>query len=157
MKKTLIVTLALLTLLSAPLMAQTNQAQTTLSAAIDATQTQITVASATGITTSTTLLVDQEFMDVTAISGTRVTVFRGRGGSIQQAHESAAKVQTLAAGSVYTVARVGPCTVGSGAASYHPIAINVNSSTVWLQGCRGGQWVATWVLPLTVDSVMNVP
>lgn len=157
MKKILIVALALLTLSSASLLAQTNQSQTTLSAAITATQTQFSVASATGISLNSSLLIDNELMAVSAISSTRITVFRGLGGSVQQAHASAAKVQVLAPGTVYTVARVGPCTLGSAEAAYQPIAVFVDSSTVYLQACRSGAWMATSVLPLTVNSVLAVP
>ncbi|MBS1117393.1 MAG: hypothetical protein H6Q87_1777 [candidate division NC10 bacterium] len=72
---------------------------TTLSAAVTATASQITVASETGITVysvsaktpATHLFVDRELMEVTAISGTTLTVKRGVSG-IVSAHESGAKV-----------------------------------------------------------------
>jgi hypothetical protein len=75
--------------------------QTTLSGAIGASDTQFGVASATGIlapnfTTGvgiTYLLVDQEFMLVTALSGTTVQVIRGQQGTPAAAHVTGANVQ----------------------------------------------------------------
>jgi len=74
---------------------------TTLSGAITSTQTSFGVASATGITAPnnqtgagiTHLLVDQEFMLVTGIAGTVVSVVRGYNGTAGQAHVSGAQVQ----------------------------------------------------------------
>ncbi len=72
---------------------------TTLSAAVTATANQITVASATGITTysvsaktvNSKLFIEQELMEVTEISGTTLTVKRAING-IVAAHASGAVV-----------------------------------------------------------------
>lgn len=69
---------------------------TTLSATITAYQTQIQVASATGITAPTTttgagvtyLYLDRELMYVTAVSGTLISVVRGVNGTVASAHNS---------------------------------------------------------------------
>ncbi len=73
---------------------------TTLSAAIGASDTQIGVASATGITApvsatgsgTTYLQVDNELMFVTAVAGTFISVVRGQLGTQAVSHVSAAPV-----------------------------------------------------------------
>lgn len=74
--------------------AQATLRSTTLSAAVNATQTTITVASATGITTGMSVWVKggMELMEVTAISSTTLTVRRGQNGTQSHAHASAAVV-----------------------------------------------------------------
>lgn len=74
--------------------AQPSVTQTTLAAAItsDSART-ITVASATGITANTTVLkVDAEFMGVTSVSGTTITVRRGWYGSRATTHGNGSNV-----------------------------------------------------------------
>jgi hypothetical protein len=91
----LILALALLSCLPAPLSAQATMTSTTLSAAITNTQQIFTVASATGISTTapgTRLYTDKEEMLVTAISGTSVTVQRGVDGTGTSAHASGSTV-----------------------------------------------------------------
>lgn len=76
--------------------------QTTLSAALAASDIQFAVASATNITAPnyttgtgiTYLFIDQEFMLVTAISGTTVQVTRGMFGTAAVAHTSGSNVQS---------------------------------------------------------------
>lgn len=73
---------------------------TTLSAAVAATDTSFAVASATGVTAPnfttgsgiTYAICDQEWMLVTGLSGTTVTVVRGVNGSVQIAHSSGARI-----------------------------------------------------------------
>lgn len=82
-------------------------AATTLSAAIGTTDTTITVASATNITAPnyqvgnplagissgvTYLLIEQELMKVTGVSGTAISVVRGELGSVASAHGASAPV-----------------------------------------------------------------
>lgn len=77
-------------------------ANTTLSAAMTATQTTLTVASTTNITNPnfqtaagiTYLLIDQEYMQVTAVNTTTltVTVARGQWGTAEAAHVNGALV-----------------------------------------------------------------
>lgn len=73
---------------------------TTLSGAVSATDTNLAVASATGITAPVTttgsgftyLLVDQEMLFVESVSGTQVKVLRGQLGTQQVAHLTASTV-----------------------------------------------------------------
>src|SRR6185503_19549367 len=74
---------------------------TTLSAAMTSTQTTVSLTSATGVTAPnfqtgsgiTYLLVDQELMLVTGISGTVASVVRGVNGTPAQSHVSGGQVQ----------------------------------------------------------------
>lgn len=87
--------LALLVLVSSPLFAQgTALNQTTLSAAMtDTSGTTAVVASATGATASTTVAyIDNELMTINTVSGTTLTVGRGRGGTKSVTHLSGATV-----------------------------------------------------------------
>lgn len=73
---------------------------TTLSAAIGAADTVISVASATGFTAPnfttgagiTWVLCEQEFMQVLGVSGTNITVLRGQNGSPASAHGASAPI-----------------------------------------------------------------
>lgn len=70
-------------------------AETTLAAAVAQNDTQITVASATSVAAGRLLQVDGEYMQVTkgyVTSSTTVPVVRGRDGSAQVAHVTAARV-----------------------------------------------------------------
>lgn len=69
-------------------------ATTTLSAAVAQGDKSITVASATSMAAGRLIIVDQEVMQVTQdyVSGTTVTVLRGRDGSVQTAHKSGANL-----------------------------------------------------------------
>lgn len=113
--------------------------QTTLSAAITSTQTQFTVASATGIVTPTTgvggsvlYVVDVgqtmgDIMQVTALSSTTVTVTRGRGR--QAAHGSGAMVLVAGAANwFYSVDPVGSCVTAS---IYATPYYNISNGTRW--------------------------
>lgn len=155
--KKLIQILSLLTLLAVPVSAQTNLAQTTLNGAVTATQLTVTLTSATGVTTTSGLLIDLEYVTVTAVSGTRISVVRGQAGTIAQAHATSAKVQVLATGAVFRNAFSGSCTLGTGDARYQPIAAIISPTLVFLQACRASRWVATYVLPITFDSVLAAP
>lgn len=90
-------TIALLALVAGLALGQTSLTTTTLSAAVAAGDTVISVASATGMTAysnqlNTVLYVGREAMDVVSISSTRITVRRSRAGSRMSAHPSAATV-----------------------------------------------------------------
>lgn len=75
---------------ASPAFAQTTVSSTTLSAAVTSSQSTFTVASATGIDVGDLMFVDREFVRVTAISGTTITVRRGQEGSAARAHGSGA-------------------------------------------------------------------
>jgi hypothetical protein len=70
---------------------------TVLTAAIDATQTTITVASSAGIIANDTLQIDSEQLQVTLVAGTTLTVVRGANSTTAAAHASGATVYDLSA------------------------------------------------------------
>jgi hypothetical protein len=71
-------------------------AQTTLSAAITTTTgTSVSITSATGITAGNYIQVDSEIMDITAISGTTLTVTRGQLGTTAATHNNGETVQEI--------------------------------------------------------------
>lgn len=73
--------------------------RTTLSAAVTATATKITVASATGVAANYLIRIDQEVMKVASsyTSGTQIPVLRGQDGTPVQAHVASAGVVVGAA------------------------------------------------------------
>ena len=76
MKTFLSLLVTVLLFAAVPVSAQTYLTDTTLSASITSTQTQFRVASATDIAAGGALYIDHELMDVTAVSGTLITVSR---------------------------------------------------------------------------------
>jgi hypothetical protein len=123
--------------LALPLCAQTLLVQTTLSAAITSGQTHITVASATGVVaTSTLLFVDKEALFVEAANGTLLTVQRGASGTRASAHVSGAGVLLGPPNAFVAVDPQGSCTVGSGVFQYKPV-LNVANGLQWLCSLNG--------------------
>lgn len=103
MIKKLVPILALVAVLMAVVPAAFGQSQptfTTLSAAVtDARATRLTVTSATGFVASNQatgldygMFVDNEFMRITGVSGTTITVQRGQGSTVATPHASGADV-----------------------------------------------------------------
>lgn len=68
---------------------------TTLSAAATAGATTLSVASAAGLPVGATVLVDSEQMNITAVSGTTLTVTRGANGTVVADHASGRGVSSL--------------------------------------------------------------
>lgn len=144
--KTLVIGLALL-LWPAFGFAQTTVTQTTLSAAITTTNgTLVTVASATGISASSNtqtywIVVDQEAMQVTAVSGTNLTVIRGIGGSRAHTHASSAIVYFGPSGStsgspfVAVDPPLGSCTSAN---ETYSLRINTQNGRIWQ--CTNSSW-----------------
>src|SRR5690349_15117635 len=116
MKRILIV--ALLLLSSVPAMAQTYLTNTTLSAAIDATQDSIVVASATNVQAGGALFIDHEVIEVLSVSGTRVSVMRKgaptahNSGAVVYVATRAQKPQVFIAHEAFVASRAGACTKG---------------------------------------------
>lgn len=79
---------------ASPVYAQATLNSTTLSAAVDASQTTITVASATNVAVNYILFVDREAMRVISLTGTQVRVVRGHGGTGARAHAASATLYT---------------------------------------------------------------
>lgn len=95
MKKLLLaVTFILSTLAAVSVQAQTYLTNTTLSSAVTATQTTVTVASATNVAAGGALFIDHEVMSVQSVSGTTVTVTRVQR---PQAHAASAVVYVVTA------------------------------------------------------------
>jgi hypothetical protein len=120
MKKTLSFALALASILACfalvmPAAAQTTLTQTTLSSAVSTTaQNLIAVASASGITaTSSFIFVDKELMAVNAVNGTQLSVTRGYNGTLAQTHNSGATVYAGNAPLFYNVDPQGACVAGN--------------------------------------------
>jgi hypothetical protein len=69
-----------------PALGQTSLTTTTLSAAVNASSNQVTIASATGVSAGSILFMDREAMRVTSITGTVANVSRGYSGTMARAH-----------------------------------------------------------------------
>lgn len=138
--------------------ASTAPTSTTLASAVtDARANRISVSSATGFVASTGNLdygvfVEHEFMRITAVSGTIISVQRGQANTVATSHKSGARVWVgqygnspssgTATGGPFVLNRLeGSCT--STAYTYLPI-IQVNANAIGGQGmynCNNGQWV----------------
>lgn len=96
--KKLIIALTLLTLAAVPVSAQTYLTTTTLSAAVTTPTATTQAGNVINLTSATTaavggaVYIDHELMTITAISGTRLTVVRGAGGTVATTHNNGATV-----------------------------------------------------------------
>lgn len=133
---------------SVPVAAQTYLTSTTLSNAIDATQTSFAIASATGVAAGGALYFDREYVTVRSVSGTTVTVNRGQAGTVANSHTASRTVIVIPAAAIPTVitdrapaqnAGVGGCSIT--AYRFLPI-IQVTTGDVWL--CRWVSNVRVW-------------
>lgn len=153
--KTFILALTLLAVSALPASAQTYLRSTTNSAAITATATQFSVASATGITVNQTVLfIDTEAMLVTGLSGTLVTVTRGYQGTLPVSHATSKTVVIVIPGAATSQEFNGSCTLGVGPAAIQP-RINFVSGNVWM--CRSSVWNATNPRVVTYNSLTLTP
>ena len=141
---------------------QVNPTSTTLSAAIaDERVTRINVASATGFVASTGTLdygifVDREFMRITGVSGTVITVSRGQSNTSATPHASGARVFVGRYGSSATTGSAGGPFIqgpmrGSCTASGMPFLplIQVNANALdgqAMYNCNRGFWVKQTLL-----------
>lgn len=150
----LVVTLGLLAVAPVTVTAQTYLRTTTLSTSITSTQTTFAVASATGVAAGGALFVDAEFMPISAVSGTSVTVVRAQRPIAHAA--SAVVIVASAAAKAYTMLthsaayRIGQCSTSTSVVaatalagfSYLPI-IDIDTGDMYM--CRhngvGGSWV----------------
>jgi hypothetical protein len=130
---------------------------TTTSAAVNAGTNTVTVASATGITAigplnnyTSMIYIDQELMGVRGVSGTTITVDRGRGGP-QSAHVSGSTVYVGAPGTFTSNNYVGACTAAD---TYNP---TINTSNGNMFTClSSGKWLQTGVGGLAGGAGINV-
>lgn len=144
----------------ASLHAQTRATTTTLTAAVDSTQRTIAVTSNTGFTVGNLVFVDTEAMEITAISGTTISVTRGAEGTAARNHANAEDV--LTGSDVYfrtsdPLTRDGACTPGTGEAANAPW-VNLLTGTIWK--CLGptgtaATWNGTNEAPLTYNSFQS--
>ena len=132
--------LALVAIFYHPISAQTLIDNTTLSAAVDATQRTITVASATGAATDRIVYVDSEAMRIqNYTSGTPLTAVRGTDGTRSATHANAAVTFIGSAERFKSVnPPVGSCTRTS--QQFMPW-VNVLNAEVW--GCDNVTWFRT--------------
>lgn len=168
--KRLFLTLSILILSAAPLMAQpTALSNTTLSTNINPTQTVFAVASATNIAAGGALYIDHEFMGVVSVSGTTITVTRVNAPTY---HSSGAVVYVATAAQKSIVMRptsgvsrlVGQCSTSSSstiatalatmvpATPYLPI---IDIDTGNLYGCRRNGASGSWVWNITNVQSLN--
>lgn len=136
-------------LLTVSASAQTSLNQTTVSTAIaDATTRVLVVASATGATANTTsAFVDGEFMPITAVSGTSLTVVRGGGSTRARSHAAGALVYIGPNVAFTTVDPGGSCV--STSIQYLPL-INISDGVAWnctTTGTGLQAWVGSQVAP----------
>lgn len=146
-------------LVAAPAQAQTILNTTTLSAAIDATQTTFVVGSTSNITVASTanatgLFLPQtgEYMSVLAVpqSGT-VQVRRGVAPTRPFAAPTSATVIIVTSPrALVNYDPYGACTRGSGLAAFSPL-LNLTSGTVWV--CRSSLWQGTHTTLETYNSL----
>lgn len=138
--------LLLLVLLASPGQAQTILNNTTFGAAVTATQTTVTVASASTLAVDQLIVVPgvaQEVMRITAISGTQISVIRGIRG-VARAHASGDTVLTGVPGRFYDRAPDsvnGTCTRAS--LTYLPW-VDLMSGIVWSCNGEGSNSTGTW-------------
>jgi hypothetical protein len=132
-------------LLAGGLYAQTSLTSTTFSAAVAATDTTVTVASATGISApsgnaslGSLLVAGQEVMKVTEVSGTTITVQRGYGTHIY-AHASGATVYEGQSGEFASYEPYGACTAGT-TWPYTPLIV-LGTGNIWT--CSDSIWQNT--------------
>lgn len=124
-------------LVALPASAQTALNETTLSAAVTATQNFVTVASATGIADGVGIYVDREYMTVAAswTSGTTIPVVRSGAAT---AHASGVPVFIAPALAFTNTDRSGSCTAAN--ERYLP-QINVSNGNIWDCSSTVEKWV----------------
>lgn len=135
-------------------LAQTIATTTTLSAAVTATATVISVTSATGFTAANYVWADAEQMLIRSVSGTTITVQRGMNGTAARAHANAERVVTGASDYFHTndPDYGEACTRGEAQAAFSPW-INVRTGVIWV--CPAGltAWRATSTANVIYDSI----
>lgn len=130
-------------LIAAPVAAQTATTTTTLSAAItDPGATSLLVASATNVEAGGALFIDREFLVVTGVNATTVSVMRGAGGTRASAHANASLVYVATKAQLAYVfksdqAFLGTCTRANQA--YLP-QVDVSNGIVWDCPTGATQW-----------------
>ena len=137
MKNRLLALVAALLLTAIPSFAQTTLNSTTLSVAVNASDSAVTVASISNISVGDLIFMDREAMRVTVVptTGTRLQVSRGASGTAARAHAASITVYTGAPARFYNTEVVGTCTAAN--ELYTP-RIVLPTGNVYT--CTGGQW-----------------
>ena len=139
-------TLAVLALLAVPVRAQTVLNNTTFGAAVAATDTTVTVASASTLVVGQLIVVPGlalEVMRITAISGTQISVIRGIRG-VARAHASGDTILTGLPGRFYERAPDtvnGTCTRSE--LQFQPW-VDLQSGITWSCNGEGTNTTGTW-------------
>lgn len=120
-----------------PAAAQTTVSSTTFSAAVVVDQQIVTVASATGIDVGDLLFADREVFEVTAVSGTNITVRRGTRGTGAREHASGVIVYLGLPSNFYSNEVVPGSTCTSTAELFLP-RIVIPSGNIYQ--CTGSVW-----------------
>ena len=136
-----------------PVQAQTTMTTTTLSANQAADANVMSVTSATGFTVGNFIWVDSEQQQITAITGTAISVRRAQNGTLARAHDNSDRVYTGAANHFQTSDPDygADCTRGAGTAAYMPW-INVRTGNFWVCRAESSTWNGTNAATLTFDS-----
>lgn len=142
--RSVVALLALLILTAVPAYAQTATTSTTLSNAIaDTSSTVVVVASATNVDVGGMLYVDREALDVTAVSGTTVTVKRGAGGTKVSLHPASSPVWVGAKAQKASVFKSTQVAFGTCTRANEAFLPQVNIQTGQIFDCPTG--VTVWV------------
>lgn len=160
MKKLLIALVALVTFAAVPASAQTYLTTTTITAAVNATQTTVPLNATTSVAAGSALYIDHELMQVTAINTTTkiATVIRAQRPA---AHANAAVVYVATSAQKTTnfithqaaIAKAGVCS--SSTSSTPATALSgqilpfVDTDTGDIYGCRRNGTGGTWVWNIT--------
>ena len=157
----LIATGLALLVLAVPVSAQTILNNTTLAAAVNSTQTTITVASASTLAVGQIIFVPglvPESMRITSISGTTIGVIRGSDGTRAVAHSNSARVFTGPGERFY--ARDPDDAGGVCTPANQPYMPWINLQTGYIWTCAAwapltvsSTWVVTQVTPVTFNSI----
>jgi hypothetical protein len=145
--KRLFLFLAVAALFAVPGLSQTAFTTTTTSETLNATETDVTVASASGIAVGDIMYIDKEAMSVVSISGTIIQVRRGQAGSGSDDHVSGATVYHEVPGSFISSDLVGTCTAGSEYPNFTPL---INPRTGNMFTCTNSEWALIETSPLSI-------
>lgn len=149
--------LAVLLLLSAPAYAQRLIVNTTLSADLSATDTNVSLTATTSVAAGQFAFVDSELMLVVSVDTTASTmrVQRGQGGSAARAHDNTERIFITAGGDYRTTDPDygADCTRGTGQAGVLPW-INTRNGNIW-KCLPSGVWNGTNTMILTYNSIQT--
>ena len=154
MLKKLFLLLGLGVLIAAPGLAQTSITTTTLTEVVDRIETEIGVASLTGISVGDYMVVDSEVMQVNSLGTAVVRVTRGVAGSKVDNHATGRLVYHEVPAAFITEDLVGACTTGSEYPNFTPL-INLRTGNRFT--CTGSVWTLVETEPVNFDQSVTFP